>query len=288
MATYDLHQHLWPEAFVTALRARTTPPFLARDELVTSEGRFAIDLTAHEPDVRIRALDRDEVDVAVLSLQSTLGLELLDEGERLELEDRWAAGIGDILSTANGRFLAFAPTQPRDGFAGISLGASSLLDLGQVGPVLDDAARRGCAVFVHPEVGEPPTGQQPAWWTWALGYTAQMQASYLGWLGAGRARWPTLRIVFAILAGGAPFQLERLTHRGVDVRSALDPNTFFDVATFGRRAIELVVETFGVHQLVYGSDTPVVDPRPTLDAVRGFGDAVTDILQSDTPSRLLK
>ena len=93
--------------------------------------------------------------------------------------------------------------------------------------------------------------------------------------------------MFAILAGGAPFQLERLTHRGVDVRSALDPNTFFDVATFGRRAIELVIETFGVHQLVYGSDTPVVDPRPTLDAVRGFGDAVMHVLQSDTPSRLL-
>ena len=288
MATYDLHQHLWPEAFVTALRARTTPPFLAQNELVTSEGRFAIDLTAHQPDVRIRALDRDEVDVAVLSLQSTLGLELLDEGERLELEDRWAAGIGDIVSAAKGRFLAFAPTQPRDGFAGISLGASSLLDLDRVGPVLDDAAdsrsvsssstRRSA---IHPRDCSRPGGRGRS------DYTAQMQASYLGWLGAGRARWPTLRLVFAILAGGAPFQLERLTHRGVDVRSALDPNTFFDVATFGRRAMELVIETFGVHQLVYGSDTPVVDPRPTLDAVRGFGDAVTHVLQSDTPSRLL-
>jgi len=149
MATYDLHQHLWPEAFVTALRARTTAPFLAQNDLVTSEGRFAIDLTAHQPDVRIRALDRDEVDVAVLSLQSTLGLELLDEGERLELEDHWAAGIGDIVSAAKGRFLAFAPTQPRDGFAGISLGASSLLDLDRVGQVLDDAATRGCVVFVR-------------------------------------------------------------------------------------------------------------------------------------------
>jgi hypothetical protein len=72
-----------------------------------------------------------------------------------------------------------------------------------------------------------------------------------------------------------------------DVRSSLDPNTFFDVATYGRRAIELVIETFGVHQLVYGSDTPVVDPRRTLDAVRGFGDSVTYVLQSETPSALL-
>ncbi len=67
----------------------------------------------------------------------------------------------------------------------------------------------------------------------------------------------------------------------------IDPNTFFDVSTHGRRAIELCAETFGVSQLVYGSDTPVVDSQPTLDAVRGFGDAVTHVLQSDTPTRLL-
>jgi predicted TIM-barrel fold metal-dependent hydrolase len=115
-----------------------------------------------------------------------------------------------------------------------------------------------------------------------------MQAAYLAWLDSGRDRWPTLRVVFAILAGGAPFQLERLAHRGVDVRSSLDPNTYFDVATYGRRAMELVIETFGVSQLVYGSDTPVVHPGPTLAAVRGFGDSVSQILQSDTPGALLR
>jgi predicted TIM-barrel fold metal-dependent hydrolase len=72
------------------------------------------------------------------------------------------------------------------------------------------------------------------------------------------------------------------------VRSALDPNTFFEVSTHGRRAIEHCIQTFGVDQLAYGSDTPVVDSQPTLDAVRGFGDAVRHVLQSDTPSRLLK
>ena len=82
-------------------------------------------------------------------------------------------------------------------------------------------------------------------------------------------------------------QAGRLARRGVDVRSALDPNTYFDVSTHGRRAIELCIETFGVSQLAYGSDTPVVDAQPTLAAVRGFGDAVTHVLQTDTPERLL-
>jgi len=114
------------------------------------------------------------------------------------------------------------------------------------------------------------------------------QAAYLAWLSSGRARWPTLRILFAMLAGGGPFQLERLALQGVDVRSMLDPNTFFEVSSHGRRAIELCIETFGVGQLAYGSDVPVVDSRRTLHAVRGFGDAVSHVLQIETPGRLLR
>ena len=181
---------------------------------MTNEGRFPIDLATHLPDTRIRALDQDGVDVAVLSLQTTLGLELLDAGERDELEELWAEGVREIVASGGGRFLALAPSRARTGFPGISIGASSLLDLDRAGPILDEAAARNCVVFVHPEVEEPPVGARPDWWSWALGYTAQMQAAYLAWLGSGRERWPTLRIVFAILAGGAPFQLERLTHRG--------------------------------------------------------------------------
>jgi hypothetical protein len=153
--------------------------------------------------------------------------------------------------------------------------------------VLDAAEAAGTAVFVHPDAGRVADLSRPAWWDWVTGYPARMQEAYLSWLAFGRERWPTLRVLFAMLAGGGPFQLERLARRGVEVRSALDPNTFFDVSTHGRRAIELCVQTFGVAQLAYGSDTPVVDPAPTLDAVRGFGDAVTHVLQSDTPTRLL-
>lgn len=287
MATYDLHQHLWPEAFVTALRARTTPPFLAQTELVTSEGRFAIDLTAHEPDVRIRALDRDEVDVAVISLQTSLGLETVPPEERHALETVWVEGARELVERSDGRLLAFSPSVVRDGFAGVSLGSSMLTSFDLAAATLDAAQASGALVFVHPDAGRDTGDERPAWWDWVTGYPARMQEAYLAWLAFGRKRWPSVRVLFAMLAGGGPFQLERLARRGVDVRSALDPNTFFEVSTHGRRAIELCVQTFGVGQLAYGSDTPVVDSQPTLDAVRGFGDAVTHVLQTDTPTRLL-
>jgi len=288
MPTYDLHQHLWPKRFVTALRSRTTPPLLAGDELATHEGRFVVDLAAHEPEARIRALDGDGIDIAVISLQTSLGIEALDIAEADELHEIWADEMLELVTASGGRFLAFSPSRARVGFAGISIGASALLDPEKAAPALDDAAERDSVVFVHPEAGRPVSAAGPEWWEWTVGYPAQMQAAYFAWLDAGRDRWPTLRVVFAILAGGAPFQLERVAHRGVEVRSSLDPNTFFDVATYGRRAIELVIETFGVAQLVYGSDSPVVDPQPTLRAVRGFGDSVTQILQTDTPAALLR
>ena len=284
MTTYDLHQHLWPETFVRALRQRKTAPRLDGNVLETCEGRFEVDLAQHDPETRIATLDRDEIDVAVLSLQPSLGLRDLATPECEELELEWADAVRELDST---RFRAFSPSRVREGFAGVSLGSSSFVDFDAVAPTLDAAATAETVVFVHPEAGRATDDERPEWWEWVVGYPARMQEAYVAWLAFGRERWPALRVLFAMLGGGGPFQLERLARRGVDVRSALDPNTFFDVSTHGRRAIELCVQTFGVGQLVYGSDTPVVDSRPTLDAVRGFGDAVTHVLQSDTPARIL-
>ena len=287
MTTHDLHQHFWPEEFVAALRSRETPPRLDGAELETREGRFVLDLRDHDVETRLGLLDRDRVDVGVLSLQPSLGLEALADEERSRLEDAWADGIRIVLSNAQGRFTAFSPGSVRPGFVGVSIGSSALLDLDSVAPVFDGAAEKGLVVFVHPDAGPSGQADRPEWWEWVVGYPARMQEAYVAWLAGGRERWPTVKILFAMLAGGGPFQLERLARRGLHVRSALDPNTFFEVSTHGRRAIELCIETFGVGQLAYGSDTPVVDSQPTLDAVRGFGDAVTYVLQSDTPSRLL-
>jgi hypothetical protein len=287
MTTFDLHQHLWPAPFVAALRGRTRAPRLVADELETAEGTFRIDLDEHDPANRLRALDRDGIDVAVLSLQPSLGVDGLADEDRDELEEMWASSVQELVATSEGRFLAFSPTRVRAGFAGVSLGSSSFADFARSGSLLDAAAAADSAIFVHPDIGGAADPARPAWWEWVTGYPARMQSAYLAWLALGRERWPTLRVLFAMLGGGGPFQLERLARRGIDVRSVLDHNTFFEVSTHGRRAMELCIETFGVGQLAYGSDTPVVDPQPTLDAVRGFGDAVVHVLQSDTPSRLL-
>lgn len=286
MPSVDLHQHLWPPPFAAALRRRRTPPLLDGDELVIAEGRFPVDPGSQDVEARVALLDRDGIDVAIVSLQPGLGSDRLPPGEREELEESWLEGMRDVTVATAGRFDALAPARSVDGLPGASVAGSALADLDALAPLLDELERRGALLFVHPGVTVPPP-EAPAWWAPTVQYTGEMQAAYFGWLAAGRARWPTLRVVFAILAGGAPFQLERRALRGIDVRSTLDENLYFDVATYGRRAIELCIETFGVHRLVYGSDVPVVDPAPTLHAIRGFGDAVVHVLQVETPSALL-
>lgn len=287
MTAVDLHQHLWPAAFVDALRARASAPMLDGTVLTTPEGSSGLDLGVHDPEQRIEALDRDGIDVAILSLQTTLGIEALPASERDELELAWVDGIRRVVRDSDGRFRALAPWRVIDGFDGTSAGVSALLGAEAHTALLGEIDAAGGVLFVHPESAGPLPPGRPDWWGWTTGYTSQMQRAYFAWLADGRERLPSIRVVFSILAGGGPFLLERLSHRGVEVRSALDPGVFFDTATHGRRAIELCIETFGASQLVYGSDMPVVDPRLTLQAIRGFGDAVARLLQIDTPGALL-
>ncbi|MBA3433379.1 MAG: amidohydrolase family protein [Actinobacteria bacterium] len=287
MPTVDIHQHLWPEPLIAELSRRRQPPLLRGSILeLAGERESEIDLGAHDLDARIALLDRCGIDVAVVSFPPTFGVDDLPVDEATALLDAYDSGILELSAAANGRLSAFASRAPAAGFVGVCMGAPELLDLDAAAPRLDELQQSGAVLFVHPGPAHPPSGAPP-WWAAVVDYTAQMQAAYAMWHARGVERWPALRVVFAILAGGGPFQLERLRSRGVSGREILDDNVYFETASYGRRALELCLATFGVGQLLFGSDTPVIDPEPTLDAVRGFGDAVADALCNENPSRLL-
>jgi predicted TIM-barrel fold metal-dependent hydrolase len=285
-STVDVHQHLLPPAFVEALRKRKSPPRIVGSELEIAEGGFAFDPADHDLESRIAALDRQGTDVGVLSLQHTLGHDALGPSERAEVVAAWEEGIAEVVADARGRFVALAAGPTKQGFVGSCVGSDVLENPEALGAAVESVRRHGGFVLVHPSGGPVPSNM-PGWWGALAVYTAQMQAAYLAWLARGQELWPDVSIVFSILAGGGPFQLERLGSRGIDVRSVLYRNVFFDTATYGRRALELCVETFGVEQIVYGSDLPVVDPEPTLRAVKGFGESVEKLIRCDNPNRLL-
>ena len=118
MAVVDVHQHLWPPSFVDALSRRTAPPYLDGDTLQLAEGTYPAELRRHDLDVRLALLDRSGIDVAVVSLQPTLGLQLLGASERDELEQAWEEGALEVAAAAGGRVRPLSPRLPRPGFAG--------------------------------------------------------------------------------------------------------------------------------------------------------------------------
>lgn len=282
MPAYDVHQHLWPEALIRALERRSETPRLRGGRLeLAVEGDFEVDLREHELDARLALLDRHELDIALVSLAPTM-----ETDGNLDLIDAYHEGIAEVVSTAGGRIAALSAGVQRSGFAGACVSAPALAS--GVDPLLSALERDRGLLFVHP--GPPQTllpPHPPAWWAAGVEYTAQMQAAYMAWLARDATRYPAVPVVFAILAGGAPIQLERLRSRGVEVRSTLHPNGYFDTSSYGRRALELCLSTYGVTQLVFGSDAPVIEPAPTLQAVQTFGEAVTEIVVRETPGRLL-
>jgi hypothetical protein len=282
----DVHRHLWPDRLVEALRSRTAPPCLRNGTLVLVDGEWEVDPAAYGLERCLADLERDGIDLAVVSCPPTLGIELLPAEESEPLLVAYHEGALEAVAASEGRLRAFAIGGRHEGFVGASLGAAMLLELDRVASVLDELERSGSVLFVHPGPSDSPPAAPP-WWTPVVGYTAQMQAAYASWLSTGVDRWPELRVLFAILAGGAPIQLERLRSRGFDVRRALGETLYLDTASYGRLALELCLATYGGKALVFGSDAPVLDAKPTLEAVRGFGQAVTDAICTDNPTELL-
>jgi len=282
----DVHRHLWPDRLVEALRSRTAPPCLRNRTLVLDDGEWEVDPAAYGLERCLADLERDGIDLAVVSCPPTLGIELLPAEESEPLLAAYHAGALEAIAASDGRLRAFAMGEPREGFVGASVSAPALLELDRIASVLDELERSGSVLFVHPGPSGSPD-RAPDWWAPVVGYTAQMQAAYASWLATGIDRWPELRVLFAILAGGAPIQLERLRRRGFDVRRALGAKLYLDTASYGRHAFELCLATYGGQALVFGSDAPVIDAKPTLEAVRGFGQAVTDAICTDNPTELL-
>jgi 6-methylsalicylate decarboxylase len=277
--TIDVHQHFWPPAFLEALARRTAPPRLHDGVLeLAVEGSFAVDFADHDLGRRLDLLDRHGIDVALISLAPTMEV----EGEH-ELVDAFYTGILEVARESRGRLRPLANGECKDGFAGACVSAPALAE--GVEPLLGELEAAGQLLFVHP--GPPvavPVGA-PAWWTPIAEYTAQMQAAYLAWLARDAEGHADLPVIFAILAGGAPIQLERFASRSIEVPR--HSNVYFDIASYGHRALELCVAAYGVGQLVFGSDTPVLDPGPGLQALAEFGDAVVETVWRENPTRVL-
>jgi predicted TIM-barrel fold metal-dependent hydrolase len=280
----DIHQHVWTGPLLDRLAARHEPPFVRRSDGITvlhctAEPPYVIDVGAEAPERRAALLEQDGLDLALVALSSPIGIEALPRDSALALIDAHLEGVNQLpKGFASWGPVAVDRAEPDDvdrllarGCVGISLPAGALAGpdrLQLLHPLLERAAGRAAPVFIHPgrAPGQRATAAEfgePLWWRPLTDYVAQMQAAWLTFAALGRREHPELKVVFAMLAGGAPLLSERLTSRGGPEPDLRDPNTYYDTSSYGPAAVEMTAGRVGRRQLVYGSDRPVVEPLTT-------------------------
>jgi hypothetical protein len=304
MPRHDLHQHLWPEPLISALARRRTLPRMRCDAAgrwrVELQGEPAgeVDLRAHDPVRRAALAERDGLDVVAICLSSPLGIEALPRDEAAPLLTAFNAGVLE-LGAPFALWGALSLDWPRPaavdalldaGAIGISLPAAALADsygLARLLPVLGRLEARGTPLLVHP--GPAPwtlpddEHAAPAWWAALTHYVSVMNQAWHAFAAWGRSAHPHLRVVWTMLAGGAPLHAERLLARGGPAGSPHDALAYYDVSSAGPRTLDTAIRTLGVDRLVHGSDRPVAEPvDPGV-----LGAAVAHALLEHNPQRAL-
>ncbi|MDX6208352.1 MAG: 6-methylsalicylate decarboxylase [Frankiales bacterium] len=290
----DVHQHLWTDPFLEALRRRTSPPHLQGWTLhLDGEPPYEVRPDDHDIAVREAILTDDGFDVGLVSLSAPLGIEWLPPDEAHPLLEAYHQGAGDLP----GRFASWAAACLTDlepdrlakeldaGCVGLQLPATALASpaaLERCGPLLEVLQEHDRPLFVHPgAVGRTDGADGVAWWPALVPYVAQMHTAWYAFLLAGRELFPDLRVCFAMLAGLAPAHAERYAARGGE-RRPVDRRVFLETSSYGVTAIDTIVRALGVDAVVVGSDRPYAAPF-----TGEVGSALSHAIRSVNPQRLL-
>jgi hypothetical protein len=290
----DVHQHLWPPALVTALRARTEPPLLQGWTLhLPGEPPYEVSPADHDLVARLEL----QGDVrALISLSSPLGLEDLPPAESAPLLAAWHTGAAQF-GAGFGAWAAVNRAEPdltglagllRDDFVGLQVPATWLATpqaLDALAPVLRVCEDAGKPVLVHPGPVPPRSAGMdedlPGWWPAVVDYTAQLSAAWWSWHIAGRTLLPQLRIGFVAGAGLAPLQHERLQARGGRL-GRIDRGVFVETSSYGPQAVDALIRVLGIDAVIRGTDRPYAHPTPL-----GFGNAADHAIDVSNPQRFL-
>ncbi|MBV9365210.1 MAG: hypothetical protein JOY89_13295, partial [Solirubrobacterales bacterium] len=222
----DVHQHLWPEAMIEALRERRRPPRLRGWNLeLAGEPDYEVDPAAHDVSARAAQARADGLDLALVGLSSPMGIESLPADEARELLGAYHNGVAALPAPFGGWAapclseidpVALARELDR-GFVGLQLPAPALLDADgyeRVGPLLELLEASGKPLLVHPGPAAGGTGRTvaggrgtvagargtvagsgaaaraPRWWPAIVSYVQQMHAAWFAFRAYGRPRHP--------------------------------------------------------------------------------------------------
>lgn len=290
----DVHQHVWPEVFLDALRARRRPPRLAGWTLfLHGERPYAVDPRAHDPGRRAEQAADDGLDRVLVAASAALGLAELPPEEAADLAAAWHDGAlalpDPFRPWATAGVLEPDPVALEDalsaGCVGLEVPANVLgtpAAVERLGELLVTLEHRGAPLLVHPGPRRAgPAPDAPAWWVPVVDYVAQLHAAWWAWRAAGSSAFPDLQVCFCALAGLGPLHDERHRARGGEDRP-VDRRMFLETSSYGPRAVDATIRVLGVDVVCHGSDRPYAAP---IDLA--MGEPVDHALRVANPAHLL-
>jgi len=314
----DMHTHIMPPAwedFAQRYAAEDWPHAIVHDAcsatIMLGERHFRdVDDRTFVPARRIADMDRLGIGRQMLSPIPVMFCYWGDADRTAELARAHNAFIGEAVAAFPDRFFG-AGTVPmqstphaiheierlaRDGFRAIEIGTNFNgrdIDDPAIVEILEAAASRGLAVFVHPATPAMGEDRMRAYYLpFMVAYPAETSLAIARLIFGGVLdRIPTLRIGFAHGGGSFPSLLGRLDH-GFAVRketrvnisrppSSYADRLFFDSLTHDAAALVGITQRFGSNRIMLGSDYPfdmgVDDPRAQLTGLPLDAEAIADI-----------
>ncbi len=296
MTIVDTHTHFIPMELVELVRRGEGPPDVSlterdgEDPLIVHDNglRYPVFPLFHDAPSKLEQMDRDGIDVALISLTPSLLLYWTDPAETARVHRFINDAAAALAGRGGGRLYALATVPLNDpvaaaaelrraklelGLVGVEIGTSvgdTMLDDPSLEPFFAAAEELGATILLHPYtnmISAPGPALEGFHLANVIGnpFETFVAAARLI-VGGVFDRHPKLHVQLVHAGGAFPYQLARLDH-AYEVRSETKaraqrrpseylPNFLFDTVAFDRRALDFLIELAGEERVMFGSDLP--------------------------------
>lgn len=307
----DFHTHIYPEDLpdLTEKYGNNRYPVLENkcscgaDIMVSGKVFRAVDAQVWDAEKRIEDMDRERVDMQVLSPVPVTFSYWAPVEQALELAIYQNDFIAQTVKQYPHRFIGLGtvPLQNAEasvqelirckdiGLAGIEIGTNvngQNLDSVYLLPFFKAAEQYEMPLFIHPweTMAKDRTPEHNFMYTVGMPSETALAAASLLWSGV-MEKCPNLKVCFAHGGGSFPYILPRLDQGWKvwpDIRKTEHPpsyytkNFYFDSLVYEPQNLQYLIDRFGVDKVIMGSDYPFllreIDPGKIVDEYGGLSE----------------
>ena len=286
MKSVDLHSHFLPEDTIKEFEGTIKGPSGSNEYRIEVMGKIMAQMPEgfFRVGPRIREMESLNIDHQVISPTHHLFMYSAESEKAHKIAISQNNGIARICREHPDRFTGNATLPMQDSnlavremerthseleLSGIEIGtniAGANLDSDKLYPVYERAQDLGMPIFVHPNDFLGPERLSRYYMGIVVGTIAETTIAVTSLLFGGvMKKFPKLDFIFCHGGGAVPYQIGRIKH-ALDVREEMKgeapftgsdlKHIYFDSVLFDGKSMELLVDTWGADNVVFGTDYP--------------------------------